>query len=213
MTQLASRARNLLIVTEGFPTYGGLAGRDLEAIAQGLYEVLDEHYLHYRLRSVEYLGEQLDRAGVPILQPPGGHAIYLNAKKFLPHVPVHEYPGQSVAVELFRGGGVGRWRSGQRDVREVRPGRKPHPRSHGAGAACDSTPGVHAESHRLRALIIGVSFALAGLVATSTSSGRSTCAFSIFYLIPVFLASSFINQRAAIGVAVASGSPGCSPTC
>ena len=103
---LASKARNLLIVTEGFPTYGGLAGRDLEAIAQGLDEVLDEHYLQYRLRSVEYLGERLANAGVPILQPPGGHAIYLNAKKFLPHIPVEQYPGQSLVVELFRCGGV-----------------------------------------------------------------------------------------------------------
>jgi len=103
---LALQARNLLIMTEGFPTYGGLAGRDLEAIAQGLDEVLDEHYLQYRLRSVEYLGERLTAAGVPILQPPGGHAIYLNAKKFLPHVPVTDYPGQSLVVELYRRGGI-----------------------------------------------------------------------------------------------------------
>lgn len=103
---LASRARNLLIVTEGFPTYGGLAGRDLEAITQGLDEVLDEHYLEYRTRSVEYLGERLAAAGVPILQPPGGHAIYLNALKFLSHVPVEQYPGQALVVELFRLGGI-----------------------------------------------------------------------------------------------------------
>ena len=103
---LANKARNLLIVTEGFPTYGGLAGRDLEAIAQGLDEVLDEHYLQYRLRSIEYFGERLMNAGVPILRPPGGHAIYLNAKRFLPHVPPKEYPGQSVVVELFRIGGI-----------------------------------------------------------------------------------------------------------
>ena len=103
---LAASARNLLIVTEGFPTYGGLAGRDLEAIAQGLDEVLDEHYLEYRLRSVEYLGERLVAAGVPILRPPGGHAIYLNARKFLPDVPPDEYPGQSLVVELFRVGGI-----------------------------------------------------------------------------------------------------------
>ncbi len=102
----AVRARNLLIVTEGFPTYGGLAGRDLEAIAQGLDEILDEHYLQYRIRSVAYLGERLTRGGVPILQPPGGHAIYLNARKFLPHVPLEQYPGQSLSVELFRVGGI-----------------------------------------------------------------------------------------------------------
>jgi tyrosine phenol-lyase len=103
---LAVQARNLLIVTEGFPTYGGLAGRDLEAIAQGLEEVLDEHYLEYRIRSVEYLGERLTRNGVPILQPPGGHAIYLNAKRFLPHIPPEHYPGQSLSVELFRQSGI-----------------------------------------------------------------------------------------------------------
>jgi len=103
---LAQNARNLLIVTEGFPTYGGLAGRDLEAIAQGLEEVLDEHYLQYRIRSIEYLGERLTATGVPILQPPGGHAIYLNAKRFLPHIPPSQYPGQSLAVELYRRGGI-----------------------------------------------------------------------------------------------------------
>jgi tyrosine phenol-lyase len=103
---LMMKARTLLIVTEGFTTYGGLAGRDLEAIAQGLEEVLDENYLRYRIRSVEYLGERLTAAGVPILQPPGGHAIYLNAKKFLPHIPVEHYPGQSLVVELYRRGGI-----------------------------------------------------------------------------------------------------------
>jgi tryptophanase len=103
---LAQRARNLLIITEGFPTYGGLAGRDLEAIAQGLDEVLDEHYLQYRIRSVEYLGEKLTAGGVPILRPPGGHAVYLNARAFLPHIPVDQYPGQSLSVELFRMGGI-----------------------------------------------------------------------------------------------------------
>lgn len=104
--QLAANARNLLIATEGFPTYGGLAGRDLEAIAQGLEEILDENYLQYRLRSVEYLGEKLTAAGISILQPPGGHAIYLDAKSILPHIPPQEYPGQSLVTELYRLGGI-----------------------------------------------------------------------------------------------------------
>jgi tryptophanase len=103
---LAQRARNVLVITEGFPTYGGLAGRDLEAIAQGLGEVLDEHYLHYRIRSVAYLGEKLIAAGVPIVQPPGGHAIYLDAKRFTPHLPPSAYPGQAIVCELYRHGGI-----------------------------------------------------------------------------------------------------------
>lgn len=103
---LAMRSRNILIVTEGFPTYGGLSGRDLEAIAQGLEEVLDEHYLTYRIRSIEYLGEKLVAAGIPIVQPPGGHAIYIDAKQFLPHIPPHKYPGQAIVCELYRLGGI-----------------------------------------------------------------------------------------------------------
>ncbi|WP_337866697.1 tryptophanase [Ignavibacterium sp.] len=104
--ELATKCRNLLIVTEGFPTYGGLAGRDLEAVAQGLLEVLDEHYLQYRIRSVEYLGEKLLVAGVPIIEPPGGHAIYIDAKRFTPHIPPEQYPGQSIVCELYIEGGV-----------------------------------------------------------------------------------------------------------
>lgn len=103
---LAMQARNILVVTEGFPTYGGLAGRDLEAMAQGLEEVLDEHYLTYRIRSVEYLGEKLVNAGVPILEPPGGHAIYLDAKRFVPHILPQQFPGQTLVCELFRVGGI-----------------------------------------------------------------------------------------------------------
>ncbi|HEX9978720.1 MAG TPA: tryptophanase, partial [Acidimicrobiia bacterium] len=103
---LAARCRNLLILTEGFPTYGGLAGRDLEAIARGLEEVLDERYLRYRIRSTEYLAEKCRDAGVPIVWPPGGHAVYIDAKAMLPHIPPSQYPAQSLAVELYRDGGV-----------------------------------------------------------------------------------------------------------
>jgi tryptophanase len=102
----ADAARNLLILTEGFPTYGGLAGRDLEAIAQGLREVVDEDYLTYRIRSTAYLGEALVEAGVPCVQPIGGHAVYIDAGALLSHVPSLQYPGQSLAVALYREGGI-----------------------------------------------------------------------------------------------------------
>ncbi len=105
-SELAARCRNLLILTEGFPTYGGLAGYDLEAIAVGLNEVLSEEYLRYRIRSTEYLGEKVDRAGVPIVKPAGGHAVYLDAKELLPHIPPSQYPAQALAVELYLDGGV-----------------------------------------------------------------------------------------------------------
>ncbi len=104
--ELAAECRNLLILTEGFPTYGGLAGYDLEAIATGLEEVLDEEYLRYRIRSTEYLAEKVMDAGVPIVQPAGGHAVYLDAKTLLPHIPASQYPAQALAVELYRDGGV-----------------------------------------------------------------------------------------------------------
>ena len=103
---LARECRNLLILTEGFPTYGGLAGYDLEAAATGLEEVLEEDYLRYRLRSTAYLAEQAERAGVPTVQPPGGHAVYLDAGALLPHIPPAQYPAQALAVELYRAGGV-----------------------------------------------------------------------------------------------------------
>ena len=103
---VAARCRNLLILTEGFPTYGGLAGYDLEAVATGLEEVLDEEYLRYRLRSTAYLAERAEAAGVPVVQPPGGHAVYLDARALLPHIPPSQYPAQSLCVELYRAGGV-----------------------------------------------------------------------------------------------------------
>ncbi len=103
---LADTCRNLLILTEGFPTYGGLAGRDLEAIAQGLREVVQDDYLHYRIRSTAYLGEALDAVGVPLVKPFGGHAIYLDARALLPHIPPLAYPGQALAVALYVEGGI-----------------------------------------------------------------------------------------------------------
>jgi tryptophanase len=102
----AQEARNLLILTEGFPTYGGLAGRDLEAIAVGLEEVIHEDYLQYRFASVQYLGRALERMGVPLMQPVGGHAVYVNAGKLLPHIPPLQYPGQALAVALYEIGGI-----------------------------------------------------------------------------------------------------------
>lgn len=104
--KLAQDCRNLLILTEGFPTYGGLAGYDMEAIAQGLREVLDEDYLRYRIRSTAYLAEALLAAGVPIVEPPGGHAVYVDAKAMLPHIPSAQYPAQALAAELYLEGGL-----------------------------------------------------------------------------------------------------------
>ena len=103
---LAMRCKNMEILGEGFPTYGGLAGYDLEAIAVGLEEVLEEDYLHYRIRSVEYLGERMDRAGIPFVKPTGGHALYIDAKAMLPHIPWNEYPAWSLALALYVEGGV-----------------------------------------------------------------------------------------------------------
>jgi tryptophanase len=104
--ELARKARNILIVTEGFPTYGGLAGRDLEAFAQGLEEVVDEDYLRYRIRSTSYVLEKLDAIGVPVFKPAGGHAVYLDVSAFLPHVPPPQFPGQALACALYLEGGI-----------------------------------------------------------------------------------------------------------
>ena len=103
---LFERVRQTLILREGFPTYGGLAGRDLEALARGLYEGIDEHYLTYRIEQTRYLGEGLLEVGVPIIQPPGGHAVYIDAGAYLPHIPVTAYPGQALVIEMYLSGGI-----------------------------------------------------------------------------------------------------------
>lgn len=104
--ELADKARMRLIMTEGFPTYGGLAGRDLEAIAQGLKEVVNEDYLRYRVRTNEYIVERLDKMGIPVVKPAGGHAVFIDARAWLPHIPPLEYPGQAVACALYEVGGI-----------------------------------------------------------------------------------------------------------
>jgi tryptophanase len=103
---LAQQEKDLLILTEGYPTYGGLAGRDLEAIAVGIQEALEEDYLRYRIASTAYLGKAITAEGVPIVQPPGGHAIYIDARAFLPHIPPDQFPGVALACELYLEGGV-----------------------------------------------------------------------------------------------------------
>jgi tyrosine phenol-lyase len=103
---LAGQEKDLLILTEGYPTYGGLAGRDLEAIAVGVQESLEEDYLRYRIASTAYLGNHIAEQGVPIVQPPGGHAIYLDARAFLPHIPLEQFPGVALAAELYLEGGI-----------------------------------------------------------------------------------------------------------
>ncbi len=104
--RLAEQEKNLLILTEGYPTYGGLAGRDLDAIAVGIEEVLQQDYLEYRIASTGYLGRHIADHGVPIVEPPGGHAIYIDAARMLPHIPRAQFPGQALAVELYRHAGV-----------------------------------------------------------------------------------------------------------
>ncbi|MCK4412470.1 MAG: tryptophanase [Candidatus Eisenbacteria sp.] len=166
--EIAAAARNLLILTEGFPTYGGLAGRDLEAIAQGLREVMEEDYLRYRIRSVEYFCESLQAAGVPMIQPPGGHAVFLDAGSFLPQVPPAEFPGQVLANELYLAGGIrgveiGSVMFGKEDpatgtvqhppmelVRLAIP-RRVYTQSH-VDYAAEVITAVHAERERLRGL-------------------------------------------------------------
>ena len=104
--ELAILCKNLLIISEGFTTYGGLSGRDMEAIAIGLTEVFDPDYLHYRIKSIAYLGEHIKAKGIPVVWPIGGHAVYIDAKKLYPHIPINEFPGQALVCNLYRKGGI-----------------------------------------------------------------------------------------------------------
>ncbi len=104
--KLADECKNLLIITEGFSTYGGLSGRDMEALAVGFQEVFDKDYLHYRITSTTYLGDKLYAMGIPIMRPVGGHAVYIDARKFYNHIPINQYPGQALACDLYLEGGV-----------------------------------------------------------------------------------------------------------
>ena len=139
---LAQQEKDLLILTEGYPTYGGLAGRDLEAIAVGVQEALDEDYLRYRIASTAYLGNHIASQGVPIVQPPGGHAIYLDARAFLPHIPPDQFPGVALAAELYLEGGI-------RSV-EIGTLMFAAAAQDGPGAPRHPAPRLHAKPHRLR---------------------------------------------------------------
>ena len=132
---LAEQARVRLIQTEGFPTYGGLAGRDLEALAQGLHEIIDEDYLRYRIRTNEYIIEKLDALGIPVVKPAGGHAVFVDAKSWLPHIDPLKYPAHTVACKLYEIGGI---RSCENRVGDVWSSdrRLGKARSHGTGAPC-----------------------------------------------------------------------------
>ena len=148
---LAQQEEELLILTEGFPTYGGMSGRDLEAIAVGLHEVVDETYLKHRLDSTRYLGDELTRIGVPIVLPPGGHAIYIDAGTFLPHIPPTEFPGQALACALYEEGGVRSAEIGTLMFGGKDPEDAPRAcRATGIAASGDPPARLHEEPSRLR---------------------------------------------------------------
>jgi hypothetical protein len=175
--RLAQQEEALLVLTEGFPTYGGMAGRDLEAIAVGLREVTEEAYLHYRIASTAYLGNGLVEAGMPIVQPPGGHAIYIDAGAFLPHIAPEEFPGQALACALYEEGGVrsveiGTLMFGGTDPRTGQKRRVPP----GAAPACDPTARVHPEPHRLRHRGRGTRRAAARILARVADRRRACSA-------------------------------------
>ena len=146
---LAEQCRSLHILTEGFPTYGGLAGRDLEAIAQGLREAVDHDYLRYRIRSTAYLGRGAVASGIPVVRPIGGHAVYIDARALLPHLDPLDYPGQALAVALYEDGGVRGCEIGT-VMFGLQPDGTEAPGGDGPGPARHPASHLHAEPHRLR---------------------------------------------------------------
>ncbi len=147
---LAQTLKTKLILIEGFPTYGGLAGRDLEAVAIGLYEGLDEDYLHYRTAQVQYLGESLMAGGVPIVRPVGGHAVFIDAKNFVPHIPPAQFPGVALTVAMYREAGIRARRDRVADVRGQGQGDgRTHTSAAGTRAARHSAPRLHDSPHGL----------------------------------------------------------------
>ena len=140
-------AREQVVIFEGMPTYGGLAGRDMEAIAQGIYEMVDDDYIAHRIHQVRYLGEQLLEAGIPIVQPIGGHAVFLDARAFLPHLGQDQFPAQALAAALYVDSGVRAMERGIVSAGRDPTDRRPHLPEAGARAPHDSAPGLHRPAH------------------------------------------------------------------